>query len=380
MSGLIYTHILSVQMVTLALFVIALLLIKQTLRRETICIYIQACILCFLLSAAFVVPFLEYYFNVETLLDDPIFVLRHIQHSGAFLSDYVAFHSSLYDYLTYGMQNTPGIILMIGLFLSIYLIIVKHATNKMKFLTLGSILTLYMSCNLFPWNQIGEIPVLGKFLEQIQFPWRWISIAICLLATLFVLTIEKIIELDWMNRKKLYITSMFFIILVTFSFVGASENRQYKIFTFDTADLKNYTNSGELGLKAYEYLLDGTVVADDTLDYIPNGKNVAAIIQGEQGERMDVYVSAQKGGCLEIPRFAYPHVRAMDKDGALLRTGVGSNNKLEILFDTNYKGIITVDFIQPWYWRVSQIISLISILILFVNWGGKRYFRRFRDD
>ena len=67
-----------------------------------------------------------------------------------------------------------------------------------------------------------------------------------------------------------------------------------------------------------------------------------------------------------MPRFAYPYFVATDQYKNRLKTICGHNNKVTVLFDKEYEGEVYIDFIEPWYWRIAELISLVSIIIIVI--------------
>lgn len=366
MSGLIYTHILSTEMVVLVLVVLALCMFKYTLRKETLIEYLKAVVYTVLFSAAFIVPFLEFYVTVDTNLKAS-FQSSYIQQYGAFISDYFSVFKSITggNYAGTRGQLSPGFMLMASLVAGIYLMVAKKADKRIKFMTIGALVCLFVASNIFPWNYIYEIPVIGQILVSVQFPFRYLGMAACFLAILFGLCVEKLIELGYVGEK-VYVALAALSLSLTCVFVGAYTDEAYSrtIFSsYDTADQFIYTRGGEFGMyMGDEYLIQGSDTTEGILDYGIYGENVKASFISENGERLEVFADADSNATLELPRFAYPHVIAKDKEGNVLKTKRGNNNKLTVLFPKAYTGEVYVDFVEPWYWRLAEVLSLISVI------------------
>ena len=375
MSGMIYNHVLSTEMIVLVLVVLALVLFKLTFRKQTLLVIIKAIALSALISLAFIVPFLEYYTQVDTMLDDSAFASSYIQKYGVYLSDYFAFFKSITGYANVDvasrMQITPGLVLMAGLIGACYLILTKKADSRIKVLTGGTLVCLFVASNLCPWNQIYEIPGVGPFLVSVQFPYRYVGMAVCFMTILLGLVVEKLIETGVFDRK-LYSYTVVVSLLMTFVFVSAFEDDSELLFPYDTADLYTYTHHNAFGLGAAEYLLDDTDMSTDVLDYGVYGDNITAVIQSESGLHMEIWVDAGDDATLEVPRFAYPHFVATDDDGKTLTVVQGHNNKVTVEIPTAYQGTIFIDYVEPWYWRVAEVVSVLTIIGLLVWWMRSR--------
>lgn len=367
MTGLVYTHILSAEMVILVLIVLALALFEKTFRKQTIIVYVKSIVICLLLSLAFIIPFIDYYTGVDTMLDDAAFQSTYIQSHGAYISDYVAFFKSILGG-TYSNRRgilTPGLLLMSGLFAGIYLLMVKKADKKIKIVAIGSVLCLFVASNIFPWNFIYRIPKIGQFLVSVQFPYRYIGMACCFLALLLGLCVDEISE-NHIDKKKLYVTTTIAGVLMTCLFVSQYQDEKYALSVFescDTADLYKYTRDEDYGMYiGFEYLLSGTAVDKVALNYDLYGENSQSAILGENGTKLQVFVNTIEGGTVEVPRFAYPYFVARDQLGNELSTGVGFNNRIKLLFNEPYNGVVNIYFEEPWHWRFAEIISLITLI------------------
>lgn len=364
MSGLIYTHILSTQMVALVLTIFALVLYKKTFEIKRLVTILEAIVLCVLYSLAFLIPFLEYYTSVETVLNDSC-ASAYIQQKGAYISDYFAFFKTVSGgggiNLGERMSLTPGLVLMLAFVYGIYLIIIKQATRQIQVLTYGAGALLFVASNVFPWNAINDIPVLGNFFVQVQFPFRYVGIAVCILSMLCCLIVDELINKGMFARYKFgYI---FIVLLSTIGiFLSSLESSATQIYPVDTASLKLYTDSSENGNGGSEYLLDETVLEGLNFDYSVSGEKSEAVIQSENGLSMDVNTKAEKGGYIDVPRFNYPYFKAVDCDGNELLISNGINNKIRINFNKDYEGIVRIDFIEPLHWRVGEMISLVTVI------------------
>lgn len=370
MSGLIYTHVLSTEMVLLTLIAFSIALFKKTFTLPVILVYLKSILLCGMMSLAFIVPFLEYYIKVDTDLDDG-FQSTYIQNLGAYISDYFAFFKSITGGDRPGTRGllTPGLVLMLGLAIAIYLIATKNANTQIKIVTIGALMSLFVASNLCPWNRIYEIPKLGQFLVSVQFPYRYIGIAVAFLALLLGLSLERLNELEIFDKNvcKYVIAAS---VLTTFVFVSFYQDESFvrSVFkAYDTPDLFVWTRSDDFGMYlGSEYLMDNSDVSMGTLDYINNGQDVTAELLEENGLKMTLKVDAKENGILEVPRFAYPYFTAKDSNGNKFKILKGNNNKVTIVFNDAYKGTIIVDFEEPIHWRVAEIVSLITMLGLMI--------------
>ncbi len=367
MTGIIYSHVLSTEMVVISLVIFALSLYKKTFRLQTIIVYLKSIVICALTSVAFVVPFIDYYMNVDTMLDSDEFKSTYIQDAGVYINEYFSFFKTITgaDHTYNRGLHTPGLVLMLGLVVGFYLILIKKADKKIKVAFAGALVALFVASSSFPWNCLYEIPKLGRILVSVQFPYRYIGIADCFLAVLLGLGLERLIDIKKLDWKHLYYISGL-CLMMTFIFVSKYKDEQYLMAvlrTYDTADLFTWNRASDFGMyMGYEYLLDGTNVSKEALDYGVYGDNIKATILSEDGLKMSVYVKAKEDARLEVPRFAYPYFEAQNNKGNDLEVVRGHNNKVTVLFEKPYSGEVYIDFKEPWYWRMAEILSLLSFI------------------
>jgi len=370
MTGLIYHHVLSTQMAIIVLVVLALSLYQMTFKKERLLVIIKAAIISFLLCLAYIIPFIEYYTTVDTMLDDE-YASSYIQNRGVYISDYFAFFKNVSGKMSVDvgdrMQITPGLVLMLGLVGGIILVLKRKATKRIIVMTVGSLICLFVASNMFPWNAIYDIPGIGQFLVQVQYPSRYVGMSICFMSILFVLVIEHVIT-EHIGDELYWKYSMMLVLFMTVIFVSSLESSAEQMKPYDTANLKLYTNNAEFGHGDTGYLLDNSDTDKDIFDYAVYGKNINnALIQSESGLKMEIWVDAGDDAYLEVPRFNYPYFKVTDSNGKSLHLFKGSNNKIRVKFDKAYTGDIILDFVEPLHWRIAEIVSLLTIVGIVVS-------------
>ena len=150
----------------------------------------------------------------------------------------------------------------------------------------------------------------------------------------------------------------------------------HDVYFIDTAELPQYNYLGSVeghvsALAAAEYLLEGTDI--EILDYTIEAENAEALLVSESGLNMTIRVNTDGNAWVQIPRFNYPNYSVNDENGNILNTATGDNNKMRILIPQSYTGTIIVSYAEPWYWRMSEIVSLIGLgmLLLLLHRKGK---------
>ena len=75
-----------------------------------------------------------------------------------------------------------------------------------------------------------------------------------------------------------------------------------------------------------------------------------------------------KDGSVTLPVFNYKGYKAVDQDGHKLDISEGNNKQINITVPKS-SSKITVDFAEPAIWRISEIISLFTLI--FFCFGNK---------
>lgn len=368
MLGLVYSHVLTTEHVAIIAVVVAVSLIKKTLRKNTLRTELTAVLIFIIIGAAFIVPFVDYYLNTDTIIKYTASMPKMIQADGIDIIDYFAFFKNIFgnsnEVASARMQLTPGMTLIAGLFAAIYLVISGKGNKRINYLTGMAIIILFMATNMFPWNIFART-YPGMIMAQIQFPWRYIGLVSIVLAVLLGLVIEFFEEASICSGKLLIAAVIGMCLVTTGSFVSKYEEGAGQDIIYDYADLTSYPGNGS------EYVLCNTPL--NYLDYTLETKNADASIISESGVDMVLEVEAEGNSAIEIPRFAYPYYKASDEAGNEYTIIGGEMNKLRILVSEPYSGKVYVRFAEPWFWRVSEVLSLIGVIaLIFVSFKKRK--------
>ena len=368
MSGIVCSHILSTEMVVLVLAILCLVLAVYTFRPRTLKAYALAVGETGLISAAFLVPFLDYYTSVSVRINDTVTDMETtlIQSVGVNIAEYFAFFRDPFSgYLSHHRNHkmilTPGCVLILILVLAFWFIVKKRVGSRSGrfYIYVGfSLLTLYMASNLFPWDVISLQPGFGNMMAQIQFPWRYVGISIIFL-TLLLGSILQIIDEQKRDSKNLFKKAVILLcIIATVSF-----NSNY----LDDSDFVNYFDTTDLysrAVSAGEYILSDASQKPKYIDGKIKTENVtSAEITDRDSCHMEVSCEgSDKDGSITLPMFNYKYFYAVDDKGTDFDIDFGVNKQIKLAIPKNYSGTITVDFKPPIVWHISEAVTLLTIL------------------
>lgn len=372
--GGVYTHVLSTEMMVLVVLGIAVVGWKKTFRKETLLVYVRAVAFTALGGAAFLVPFVDYYLNTATEIKTSAATTQYIQYGGAYLSDYIAFFRSVMggnsSVSAERMQLTPGLVLMGTLLAAGMMVITGHANKRIRILSIGAGIILLLGSNLFPWNALAASSKIGNMLAAIQFPWRYIGFALIFLALLLGEVIRQGGAVGlWQTRKACRVVMVGTVLTLSLFVSSFSTSCMSSRIYYDTAELMQYTGGRQGSVNGAEYLLTGTDI--DSLNGDITTENGTAEIVRENGVDMDLACNLEENAAIEIPRFHYPYYTATDDNGNELELTTGTNNKIKVLVPTAYSGEIHICWKEPIYWRVAELVSLLTVVVMILSSARK---------
>lgn len=368
MTGLIETHVLTTEMTCFTLILLGLFLWKKTFRRATICVYGLAVVETVLLSMHFVVPFLDYYLhvdvNVNHMVDD---IISHNQFHGAYIGQYFAFFQSMFGGsdvdLSVRMSVTPGLILMLTLVMGVVLWVNNRLTKEAKVLTLFSLFMLFMASNLFVWDALAEHFRLGQLLAQVQYPWRYVGIAIIFLTMLLgSILCSLTVQWDRGSIRRLCLAVMGGCAFMSFFYMSDYSNgTQPLLYGYDVDVFM------EASIGTQEYLRYGTDYHMLTGGiYDENMREVSVL--SRTGPVMELYCRAgDTDGAVEVPMLHYKGYWVTDEYGNDYDITDGTENVIRFSVPAGFAGKITIGFAEPWYWRIGELISVLAVLYLAIH-------------
>lgn len=372
MSIIICTHILSVIMTVLILVLVSIVSIKQLFKADRIKYILKAVIMCILFSAIFIVPFIDSYLSNDLAINHPN-AFNGIQGTGVQFGEFFLFFGNVFGqggnpikYMEFfdRFYMTIGALLTISLFASVYLIYKKKGTKNLKYYTLFTMVLLFMSSNLFPWDSIEKLKSL-KFLTSIQFPWRYLAYA-SLFAVAMLGEEINLIELNKDKIKETYCISTRVIKIVLCA-----------LCLFETSYIYSEYSKQD---RTYIFTLYENGVTDSLYEYTPYDADERTHEIKTNGN-VDIYYYSQNGstyylecktydsvGEISIPLYNYKGYVAKDKDGNNIEIKTGNQGEITFEVPENYSGSITISFEPLWYWTAAKVISLVFIIYLFIRY------------
>lgn len=379
-AGVAICHMISC--LTVACFVVlaCIVLWKKTFRKNVFVSLLKAAGALVLLTLWFFVPMLDYMRSGVYGINSQESYLPYALEDGAafaaqlFMGTYQAAGTSFpYERGIAGeMPMTPGIasLLALCLFILFYL---KRGVREEKrecvkegFLCAAfCLLGLFLSTGLVPYTELaGKIELLQLPERAIQYPWRFLSPTGVFLAWLVCILLQK--NLGTRGRKELAAAGLLCVAVFQAGFYLSD-------FLSESGALRVYEeeNMSSFEVSNKEYLPVGAEIEHFTeeLAYDPDSIQVHAWERDKAAIEVELQNITEEEGKILVPFLYYKGYRAVGSDGTEMEVSQGEDGKVEVKVPGEYEGGITVQFREPWYWRVCEALSLVCLAALLVRYG-----------
>lgn len=382
-AGVIHTHVLTCEITALVTILFCLFHIRKLFCRNTLLELVKGALMSVLVSLWFLVPFLDYYLTQAVHIK---YVTARTIHDRGLSPIQLAFHFWRAEPVavmgTNGLQYTDPIgagfvlVAVLGLFMVFWLFGVfrKDDSRRITFVkvtALLGVLLLFMSTDIFPWDRIQFLnSVTAALVSSLQFPHRFLGWGmVCLVAVLGYCM--------WYFEKQ-QIRLYFVMIMIVFIGVTTSDmylldhvNRDQGYF-----ELYNEEGMGSGYISGAEYLIQGTdeskltfagAVAGQSVELYDYEKNYLQVI-------FNCANRASEESYVDLPLLLYKGYQAVDvTTGQRLSVTADDNQNVRILIPAHYEGSVRVRFVSPFYWRIGELISLLTVAALaLVGWRYRR--------
>jgi hypothetical protein len=377
-SGVMQSHLVSILFVGIFAIMYALFNLRKTFKPKRLCYLAVSVMVVIMLNAWFIVPFID-------SMDMDIMVngdgILRFQGSGVYPIQMPALF-----YFGRG-TNVPmlvsdefclsmGAALIIGITVWLYAhykSVNSEKRNESMF-ALGNItgifaiMTIVFSLWIFPWDEINNISrTIAVWLAKVEFSWRFLSVGTAFAAFCTVSGLYYAKELN----KKIYSYSI--IAMAAFTIISAG---------FFYADLAFGSNAAQICYKndVDDFALGVTndyQLADTDLDMCKNKQIdvtsdlLTVTSYSSVGGKTEIGVMNAETEAFEkviIPVFYYPGYKAYDSDtGEQFYIEAGANKKIMVNVPAGYNGKITVRYVEKSVWRLSEIVSLLTLSALVIT-------------
>ena len=239
-----------------------------------------------------------------------------------------------------------------------------------------------MATSVFPWSAVENIPLAGKILGSIQFPYRVLSVSQTLgvaLAGVAVLTICKNNSARSGAGIVIICAAIMSSFLITDTIVGEGRRR--------IENKSSYTNSldNQLSIGQGEYLIAG-----NDLEYmvahppVLESENSSFAVTGYKrwGTRIDfeytMDITGTNDDVIVLPVTYIPNY-SVTIDGQPVQTFKTDDARVAFKADKP-DGNVNVRYQEPLTFRLCEAVSLLSLSALISLPGLKNFFNRHRRN
>lgn len=329
-----------------------------------------------LLSLFFILPFLDFYMTADIAFasDEKMSIQKH----GVTLGNLFDFFGDTFLTSDGDIQKTPGIVLMAALICAIIYCAIsvirkvyakKH--RRIVFELCLSLVLLFMSSHLFPWDFIEDNVPLGNILTAIEFPMRYMAFAVLVMTLLAGDLFEGLMQRHGAGndtdrgRRIITITAAACFLLCIFNVVHLC------ICNSGFEKKARFMNEEDLGRWEY-YAMDFALKNTTVNDLDPGIKNEGLVymeLLSRSGN--DFLIDIETGpdyGWVQLPVFAYKYYYACDLEdpSVVFEIHEGANRTVGVLLPADYKGILHVYWREPPLWKTAKYISLLTFAVCVV--------------
>lgn len=379
MTGIIQTHVLSFEMACIFIGMAVIVLWRRLLDRKVLFAFLKSIAVTICLNLSFLLPFLDYSAqDIQIMKEKGNY---GIQGQGLSLYELFAVpisgRGSAKSSIE-GIQSRFPISLGLGFTCVIILTVImlgkytwnRNEKKRLLFATGFAGVAVLMSTYYWPWNRLAVIPFVGNIVSSIQFPWRFISVAMPILAYVACLVFMKMKKLISWDKMKFLLAGICVITAIQGLYCTDQIIRNGSNYVkYDGQDIleteKSFFGAEYLLVNTHRNRLQGEV------DIV--GQNVIINDMERKGNSFRIFCEAGQDAYLEVPLFAYKYYHCTDtQTGEEFPITRGDNNKIHVDLPADYRGNLAVYFTEPWYWRASEVISFVTMIILIVYMNSLR--------
>ncbi len=361
MWGVINSHILSALFAGVLCAVFFLVFVVKLFKEKRVVSLIYAAAASLAASLMFFVPF--FYYRAQDLqLDDTI---RRFNPARAAQPMYEIFSSLprlLTDkddaYLRREMIPTLGLVGLACIVLSLCAVIHARLQEDEKRFALTAlaveIAIVYVASDMFPWETLEKFEGLFSQLMLLEHPWRLFSIAVCIVAPISALALEKT---DWLKPSFVAVS----VSLVILSLIAGSLqvdmvfNNRSRAIEIDTGDTA-YSYNVDYMPREFENM------EELRMDAAPVGEGVSITQYTKKGTHIYLeYEGGESDTHIRLPLLYYRGYRAVNASGQTLTLYEGRLGDVCVVPDAA-SGAIRVDFAQPVGNVVAVFVSILALI------------------
>lgn len=377
LTGIIQSHVLTCEMLAFCILLLCILLYKKVFVKETFLELCKTVAATLLLNLWYLLPFADYLMNgkfnvghIETM------TIKEAQPWGVYPAHTLfLFYGggtrggiSVFGMSWVGAFSVGGALMAVFLFWFYLEFIGDIKKSRFAGKGLGRLMFGYtvlffvlISC-YFPWDTLrngGSIP--ETLIASLQFPYRFLS-----LAGLTTSVLAGELLLYFKERGRLFSYKQVALLLLGITLFFNAYQLDNIMNTRGFARVYNKQSMGTIYVSNGEYLPYQADISLMQPDRVISGEGVTVERYEKEQDtlHMDLWVSNEGDiGYVELPILYYRGYTAQDSaTGEYLEVESGDNSVVRVLLPAGYEGEVHVQFTEPRYWRLAEVISLLTAL------------------
>lgn len=365
-TGLLMTHMLSSVMAAVYAIIVCLVMIKRVFRKNTLLELVKAAGAFLLLNLWSIVPLLGYMSSEKLFINSKMGdAIEEGADYYALLEDFTQEGKNLYQLVM--DRESIGYALLLILILYVVTIPLQNRsdflTKRSRWLFGGTLLTIWVCMQSFPTVELAKISsVIYKYFTMTQYQIRFMSVAIvfaaCMGAVFFAMKLFP--------EKELWILAGIILCITVWQDDIYFQSSVVEDRFLDTADLNFYQGFGPTySVGNAEYLPMQTDRQQLTEEIVPQeGLELGTVDREYLTYRIEVQNATSQEKEIKLPILYYTGYQAHDMDShTALAVYMGENGCVTVRVPGSYNGRFEMKFHVAWYWRVAEIISLLTLVI-----------------
>ena len=391
LTGIIQSHTLSIEMIAFAIFMVCVLLLPRTIQKKRFWMLAKSALLTLGLNLWFIIPFIDYYATMDLRL--LVKEKEMIQTTGAF---FVQLFNLFPVYATKSWDGQYGFTadfplalgpaMIFGAVLCLGSLWYKNAhagqeeamtaltgedtpeSQKKRKVTAAMLVFLtfvltWAATIYFPWDKVFSMNGLfATLVSAIQFSWRFLSLASVAGAAASGMGIVLLAKED---RNLARVSAA---ILSGIAIVGGAYMLQINL---QNAQLYGYTDLASIRYGTVQAACGGEFVLGRARNEIVTGVSEPQAFDGAEvlswkksGTHVTMEVKSEsENGYVLLPLLNYKGY-TVKGDGNIGKSWLfeGDGARVRLNLPDGYHGKAVVYFSSPWYWRVAEMISLLTLI------------------
>ncbi len=353
------SHMLTTVVSTMALVLLACIFFKEVFTKRKILYIAGISGITVLLNLWYLVPLMDYYLRYDMVLQTE---QNAMWKSGTALKKMLSLRMITFNEsgkVKFEVVKNPGFALFIIMTIFVACMVKKYILKERKWAFAAffmTVLNLWMITYYFPYKFLHDhFRTVFKLISSVQFSMRYNLYVLIFAVILGVFLLKNLRN----HRIWYYVAITATAVATVISWYSLSEQ-------FYAETRMNVKDAEIFGTYPYDdlYLMadtDGEKTKDHTL--LTSGNVTAYKIDDRGGYHYSVENSSDKEGFLDADILMYNGYHAYSGREEL-NLSFGENNRARIKIPGNFRGVVAVQFDEPWYWKINEIISFVTLLVM----------------